>query len=188
MRSPPVSRPDAWQRLVAAEPPPWVLRHCLCVEGLACAMAEHASHAGAVVDHELVARGALLHDIGRSQSQGLDHAYVGADMLRQPPAMPEPLCRIVERHTGAGVPSDEAAKAGLPARQFTPETLEEKIVAHADNLLSGDKRMSLDQVVAKYEAKGLEAAGQRIVALHIELEDLLGTSLDELEPVLRTAP
>lgn len=181
MSSPRLSRSEAWHRLSAADPPAWVVRHCLCVEGLACAMADHALDHGLSVDKDLVARGALLHDIGRSRSQGLDHAYIGADMLREPPALPEPLCRIVERHTGAGIDAEAAAAAGLPARDYMPQTLEEKIVAHADNLYSGDKRLSLDQVVAKYEAKGLKEAGRRIVSLHEELEATLDVSLEKLD-------
>ncbi len=182
MSSPRLSRSEAWQRLVAAEPPAWVLRHCECVEGFACAIAEHAVAQGLPVDVELVARGALLHDIGRSRSQGIDHAYLGADMLRQPPALPEPICRIVERHTGAGITADDAQRAGLPRRDYVPQTLEEKIVAHADNLHSGDKRLSLEQVLGKYEAKGLHDAGRRIARLHDELESLLGASLAAIGP------
>ncbi len=180
MRSLPSSRHDAWTRLCDANPAPWVLKHCVCVEGLACAMAHQAEQQGLVVDVDLVARGALLHDIGRAVSQGLDHAYLGADLLRQPPTWPEAVCRIVERHTGAGIDPADAKRAGLPDRIYVPETLEEKIVAHADNLYSGDKRLSLEQTVAKYEAKGLEEAGRRITRLHDELEALLGSSIEDL--------
>ncbi len=178
----PPSRREAWERLVAANPPEWVLRHCRCVENMAAAMADCAVRAGHGLDPVLVARGALLHDIGRSLSQGIDHAYLGADLLRQPPPLPESLVRIVETHTGAGIPADQARAAGLPDRDYMPRTLEQKIVAHADNLYSGDKRMALDQVLAKYEAKGLPEAGKAIAALHDELEALLDVDLQSLQP------
>ena len=34
------------------------------------------------VDMELVKTGALLHDIGRSQTNGIKHAVVGAELLK----------------------------------------------------------------------------------------------------------
>lgn len=182
------SRRQAWERLAAAAPPAWVLDHCRCVEALAVAMAQRAQARELVVDADLVARGALLHDIGRSKSQGVDHAHLGAGMLRAPPRMPEALARIVETHTGAGLTAQEAAAAGLPPLDYIPRTLEQRIVAHADNLYSGDKRLRLDQVLAKYQAKGLTDAAARIQALHEELGRLLDTDLEDLAPAGLPAP
>ena len=182
------SRREAWQRLKAAQPPAWVLRHCLAVEALAVAMAMQAREKGLDVDVDVVARGALLHDIGRSVTQDLHHAQVGADLLRQPPPWPEAVVRIVETHTGAGVLPDEAAAAGLPARDYVPRTLAERIVAHADNLYAGDKRQLLEAVVAKYAAQGLDAASRRIAKLHAALGRELGCDLDALESASLPAP
>ncbi len=178
-------RAAAWDRIVTAAPPTWVLEHVRAVEGLAVAMAKQAQVMGLDVDVELVSVGALLHDIGRCKTQGLDHAPVGADLLRQPPPWPEPVCRVVETHTGAGLVPDEAEAAGLPARDYVPRSLEERIVAHADNLFTGTKRLTVDEVVAKYERKGLGAAGKRIVDLHEALCRELGCDVEGLEPVDR---
>lgn len=175
------SRRDAWDRLRSADPPDWVLRHCACVEGLAVALAEAAERAGQDVDRDLVQVGAVLHDLGRSVTQDIHHAHVGADLLRQDGA-DDALVRIVERHTGAGIPPDEAEALGLPVKDYTPVTLEERIVAHADNLTSGDKRLTLEQVRGKYEAKGLEAAWQRIASLHAELTARLGVDPETVDP------
>ncbi len=167
----------AWDRLLEAEPPAWVLGHCRCVAGLAAAMADCALHAGLEADRDLVVQGALLHDIGRSVTQDIHHAHIGAEMLAGWDAR---IVRIVERHTGAGIDAAEAAKLGLPVKDYTPQTLEERIVAHADNLFSGDKRLTLDQVVGKYEARGLEEAGKKIARLHDALSAALGVDLDAL--------
>lgn len=177
-------RHKAWRRLATAKPPPWVPGHCRCVEALACAMCEAAEEQGFDVNREVVQQAALLHDIGRSVTQDVRHAGVGADLLRKDGhgVWDQRVILCVERHTGAGIDAAEAARLGLPVRDYTPKTLEEKIVAHADNLYSGDKRMGLADVVAKYETKRLKAAGQKIRRLHEELEDLLGTGLGELEP------
>lgn len=177
-------RARAWQRLNAAKPPAWVLPHCRCVEALAAAMCHRAAQQGLVVDHWVVQQGALLHDIGRSVTQDVRHASVGADILRKDGegTWDERVLLCVERHTGAGIDAAEAKRLGLPVKDYTPQTLEEKIVAHADNLYSADKRLTLDQVVAKYDAKGLQAAGQKIRRLHEELEKALAVDLERLQP------
>lgn len=181
MPAPSRTRRDAWDRLVAAKPPAWVLGHCRCVEALAVAMCDHAERQGLEVDRAVVQQGALLHDVGRSLTQDVRHASLGAALLRQD-HWPEPVVLAVERHTGAGIDAQEAAALGLPAKDYTPRTLEEKIVAHADNLYSGDKRLSLDALRAKYEAKGLPRAWAKIEALHAELTRTLGTDLERLAP------
>ena len=173
---------------MAAAPPAWVLPHVLAVEGLAVAMARRADARGHAVDVEQVSVGAVLHDVGRSEVQDLRHAPVGADLLRRPPPWPEPVCRIVETHTGAGISPEEARAAGLPERDYVPRSLEERLVAHADNLFSGTRRVGLDEVVRRYGAGGLDAAARRIEGLHRGLCDLLDCDLDALEPVALPAP
>lgn len=174
-------------RLTAAAPPPWVLRHCRCVESLALAMCDRAEAAGLLVDRDVVQQGALLHDIGRSVTQDVRHASVGADLLRKD-HWPEPVVLAVERHTGAGIDAAEARALGLPVKDYTPRSLEEKIVAHADNLYSGDKRLTLAALREKYQAKGLPKAWAKIEALHQELADGLATDIERLAPVELPAP
>jgi uncharacterized protein (TIGR00295 family) len=175
------ARRMAWDRLVAAAPPKWVLGHCRCVEALAAAMCGCAEDAGLEVDRSVVQQGALLHDVGRSVTQDVRHASAGAGLLRSD-GWDERVVLVVERHTGAGIDAQEAKALGLPVKDYTPQSLEEKIVAHADNLYSGDRRLTLAELEAKYRAKRLPRAWRRIQALHDELEDLLAVDLEELEP------
>ncbi len=144
-------------------------------------MCSCAQRQGLVVDRDLVRAGALLHDIGRSVTQDVKHAAVGADLLRAD-GYGDALVLVVERHTGAGIDAEEARALGLPARDYTPVTLEEKIVAHADNLYSGERRLSLAELQAKYVAKRLPLAWQKIERLHRELSDMLGADLEALAP------
>lgn len=128
------------------------------------------------VDLELVQIGALLHDIGRSQTHGVTHAYVGSCMLRDS-GLPEPIIKIVERHIGAGIPSNEAVNLGLPDTDFIPQTIEEKVVAYADKLVDGKRRMSFEEARAQIaDVLGFaHPAVSRFQALHRELmgnEDL----------------
>lgn len=181
------TRRRAWDRLRAAAPPAWVLGHCRCVEGLAAAMCDHAERQGLDVDRDVAVRGALLHDIGRSVTQDVRHAGVGADLLRAD-GWPEPIVLCVERHTGAGIEADEARTLGLPPRDYVPRTLEQRIVAHADNLYSGERRLTLAELRAKYEAKGLPQAWARIERLHRELCSELGVDLERLAATTLPSP
>ncbi len=162
--------------------PEWVVEHCQCVAHQAAALARVASQRGHGVDEALVVKGALLHDLGRSVTQGLDHAYRGADLLREA-GVDEQICRIAEVHTGGGITVQEAAAAGLPDRDYLPATLEEKLVCHADNCYSGTSRWTLERLRAKYHGRGLEDAFGRIEGLHGELEALLGVDPFSVPPL-----
>jgi uncharacterized protein len=104
------------------------------------------------IDFELVKKGALLHDIGRSKTNGIRHAIIGAEILKEQD-YPLEIRNIVERHIGAGIPKNEAIDMGLPPKDYIPITLEEKIVAHADNLLNGSDRVNLDFVINKWSKR-----------------------------------
>ena len=78
-----------------------VLRHCRAVTGLALALAGDDP----LFDRSLLETGGMLHDIGRSVTHGIGHAQVGARICRSL-GLSEPVARIVERHTGAGLTAD----------------------------------------------------------------------------------
>ena len=130
-------------------------------------------------DLGIIEAGSLLHDIGRTKTNGIRHAVEGAEILRRK-NVSAIIVNIVERHTGAGIPKDEALTLGLPERDLVPETLEEKIVAQADNLVSGEEFITLDQTVENYRKKGLYKAAERIIELQKDLEKKCGINIDEL--------
>lgn len=103
-------------------------------------------------DKDLIKKGALLHDIGRSRTHGLTHAIVGVEIARKH-GYSEDVLNIIERHIGAGITESEAEKLGLPVKSYMPETLEEKIVAHADNLVSGSEEVDMDFVIEKWKRR-----------------------------------
>lgn len=131
-------------------------------------------------DVDLVVAAAHLHDVGRSRTQGLDHASVGARMLRER-GFSEPLILCVERHTGGGIDEEEARRLRLPPKDYTPRTLEEKIVCHADNLLDGSRRQSVKDELAYLRGLGLHAPARKVESLHQELSQLVGEDLDSFE-------
>ncbi len=106
------------------------------------------------IDLDIIEAGAKLHDVGRTVTTDIRHAYIGADLLRDL-NVDERICKITERHIGAGITPQEAKANNLPDRKYIPETLEEKIVAHADNLVHGVEFVDIDFVVEKWQRKGM---------------------------------
>lgn len=144
-----------------------VITHCIAVAEFALELARR--HRGRV-DEKLVFAGALLHDLGRARSHGVEHGYLGGEIARRL-GLNERLVRIIQRHVGAGITAAEASELGLPPIDLLPETLEEKIVAHADNLLDGSRRMSLDEVISNLRSKlgDSHPALARMRALHADV-------------------
>lgn len=123
------------------------------------------------VDLDLIKAGCMLHDVGRTITNGIEHAYLGADLLRDL-EVDEKICLITERHIGAGITPDEAKALGLPDRNYIPETIEEKIVAHSDNLVHGVTKVDLDFVIEKWNNKNMKQESiDMLIKLH---EELLG--------------
>ena len=81
------------------------------------------------------------------------------------------MCRIEENPYVAYLDADEAEKLGLPKKSYVPQTLEEKIVAHADNLISGSKEVDIDFVIKKWKRR-IEDSEDNIERL-IKLDDEL---------------
>lgn len=152
-----------------------VIKHSLAVADLALEISKAIERNGVDIDADLVEAGALLHDIGRSRTHRIDHAVVGASMVRGM-GFPEDVARIVEVHIGAGIPAEEAGRLGLPKKDYLPIALEEKIVAYADKLIDRDYRITpgefarrLSQVLGPKHP-----ALSRFWRLHEELSGLMG--------------
>jgi uncharacterized protein (TIGR00295 family) len=151
-----------------------VINHCKTVRKVAVKIAKKA-HANI----QLVEAGALLHDIGRSKTQGIMHGVEGAKIAEQL-GLPSSIIHIIERHLGAGIPLEEAVQLGLPAKEYMPKTLEEKIVAHADNLIENDRKHPIEIEVEKALQKGHRKHAERLMRLHRELSDRCGMDLNEI--------
>jgi len=120
-----------------------VIAHCKAVRDCALEYARRIPGA----DVHLVETAAMLHDIGRGKTHSIRHAQCGADLLRSM-GFVEVVARIVECHTGAGLTADECTLLGLYPRDCMPRTIEEKIVTHADNLLAGATRVTIDESIS----------------------------------------
>jgi uncharacterized protein len=72
---------------------------------------------------------------------------------------------------GSGITEWEAKRLGFPARSYVPKSLEERIVAYADKLIEGSRRLPVEAVVKKFRRdKSIpEAAVERLLRWHEEL-------------------
>ena len=107
------------------------------------------------------------------------HGVEGAKIATEL-GLPLSIVNIIERHLGAGIPSEEAAMLGLPLKDYIPITLEEKIVAHADNLIDNDQEHPIEKEVEKALKKGHTKHAERLMKLHQELSQRCGTDLNNI--------
>lgn len=160
-----------------------VIEHCRAVHRMGMDMVKASRKAGRFdalgLDLPLIEAGLLLHDIGRSRTHSIRHVVHGTIIARRLSLDPR-LVDIVHNHIGAGVPKHEANALGLPVEDFMPRTLEEKLVCHSDNLVGSRGRHTLERSLNRLREKGAHAAADRMMALHLELEDRLGIDIDLL--------
>jgi uncharacterized protein len=119
-----------------------VIAHCRTVADYALDLAGD----NPLINRELLEAGAMLHDIGRGTTHSVLHAQTGADTCRAL-GLSEPIARIIECHTGAGLSADECTLLGLLPRDCIPRTIEERIVAHTDNLVKGTMPVTIDEMI-----------------------------------------
>lgn len=140
-----------------------LVAHSKLVTDKALAIAK--AHPELNIDIAFVDEAAMLHDIGvflcNAPSIGcfgiepyIKHGILGAELLRREGF--EQHARVCERHTGTGLSKDSilAQELPLPAQDFLPETIEEKLICFADKFFSKSRPT---------EEKSLEHA-QRSVA------------------------
>ena len=152
---------------------PKVINHCEAVAKFAMETASKLEKKGLKIDFKLVEVGALLHDIGRSKTHTVDHAVIGAKMAELA-GLPEPVVRIIKRHVGGGITSEEAEKFGWPKDVYMPLTLEEKIVSYADKVIEQSKRVPIDLEIEQLRMEHKDDAAERVRKLNEEITSLLG--------------
>lgn len=170
------SREQAISILKQQNCPPQVINHCIAVTALALKIAAKLQDRAIEVDLALVEAGALLHDLGRSKTHGVDHGLVGAE-IAQSLGLPQPVIDIMKRHVGAGITDEEATWLKWPAGNYMPTTLEEKVVCYADKRVDHDAVTPIEVEIEKLQANGYPEAAERVRRLHNELTQLLGENI-----------
>jgi len=153
---------------------PQVIIHCRAVAELSLEMAKQLKKKGVDVDLKLVEAGALLHDIGRSRTNKVDHGVVGAQ-IAESEGLPDAVVKIIKRHVGGGFTAEEAAQFGWSRDTYMPLSLEEKVVSYADKLVDNSKmkRVPIDVEIARLQAAGHKNGAERVRKLHEEMTALL---------------
>lgn len=159
-----------------------VVVHCCTVWAMAEAIARRIP-----CDIDLVRAGALLHDLGRSVDHSINHAVIGASIATDM-GLPTEVVEIIRRHIGAGLDEEDVRDFGLPKGDYIPRTIEQKIVCHADNLVSDNRFITHIRSVEKLISKGSDNGAKRIADLHRELSELYGEDLDILVSELGPYP
>ena len=172
------TRVEALNLLLKANCPKSVIEHCRTVSKFAVRIAKVFKKKGFNVDVQLVEVGALLHDIGRSKTHKVDHGIIGGEIARTL-GLPNSVVQIIERHVGGGISKEEAENLGLPAKDYLPQTLEEKIVSYADKRVERLSTVPIEQALKAYVASLGEnhPAINRIRKLHQEIVAVVGDPL-----------
>ena len=144
------SRNEALNFLYKVGCPQRVIEHSILVSRVALEIATKCERNGIDIDKELVEIGALLHDIGRSKTHGIQHAMIGARIARDH-GFSDTLVKTIENHVGAGIPREEASKLNLPSRDFFPTSPEEKIITYADKISKDERKIEFKEVIQDFE-------------------------------------
>ena len=159
-----------------------VIVHCCTVRTVAGEMMKKID-----CDRDLVIAGAMLHDLGRAKDHSILHAMIGADMAEEL-GLPSEVVEIIRKHTGAGLDQQDIDEMGLPQGDYMPRTIEQKIVAHSDNMVSDNAVVSHMHSVEKLVSKGSRRGAEKIEKLHLELSRLYGEDLDVIVGILGEYP
>ncbi len=172
-------------------------KHCFAV-------ADAAERVGSVlgahcaIDLNFLWSAALLHDIGRCVTHDpIGHGVAGYDLLTRLGYGQEAY--VCAAHILFGMDACEAARFGLPARDFVPRTLEERLVPLIDFLIEFDSPTTLDLRFSSLRKRNadnefflsrLGRAWERAQAFMLHLNIGLSVPIEEIiaEPVLPTTP
>ncbi len=151
-----------------------VIDHCRAVADLAVEIAKRCVKNGLKVNMDLVKIGGLLHDIGRSRTHTVNHAIEGSKIAKKL-NLPSVIVKVIERHVGGGIPIEEAKSLGWPPKDYTPQSIEEKIITYADKLIEGSRRIKIERTIKAFEEKlgKNHPAIQRLKDLHKEMESYI---------------
>ena len=95
---------------------------------------EIAYRTNRALDFEFIGRGALFHDLGKAKTHDIEHGKLGAEMGNAL-GLPDRINAVMEKHIRGGLTSEEAIELGLPVKDYTLHTLEERIIIYADRLV-----------------------------------------------------
>lgn len=137
----------------------------------------------ASVDMEFVGRAALFHDLGKAQTHAIEHGRLGAEAGKKL-GLPESITAVMEKHIRGGLTKPEARELGLPEKDYTLRTLEERIIVYADRLVDiitdgvvktePEAEERFEEILSTNVRYGKnEATLQRYLSYHREIQGLI---------------
>ncbi len=140
---------------------------------------------GSSIDQELVGRGALFHDLGKTKTHEMEHGKIGAELGRSL-GLPKEVTDIMEKHIRGGLTAPEAKELNLPVKDYTLRRLEERIIIYADRLVDiihdgvvalnaeSEAETRFEEILRTYPQYGKNALTlDRYLGYHQELQGLL---------------
>jgi uncharacterized protein len=135
------------------------------------------------VDMEFVGRAALFHDLGKAQTHAIEHGMLGAEAGKKL-GLPESITAIMEKHIRGGLTKAEAIELGLPVKDYSLKTLEERIIIYADRLVDiimdgvvktgPEAEERFEEIMSTNTRYGKnEATLQRYLGYHREIQGLI---------------
>jgi len=168
------------------------LDHSVAVAELALDIAERMN---VPLDMELVARGALFHDLGKVKTHAIEHGLIGAE-LGASLGLPPEVCVVMEKHIRGGLTEPEAREFGLPVKDYTLHRLEERVIIYADRLVDiitegkvplrdpRDAEKRFEEILKAYPKYGKnEVTMARYFGYHHEIQGLIAAAENESLPV-----
>ncbi len=148
-----------------------VLKHSKAVRKVALDLAKDIPN----INKNFISIASLLHDIGRFDYWKKDvvkHGIRGGEILRNEGL--DKCALVAERHLGAGISKEEVKEQelDLPLKDFVPVTNEEKVIAHADNIISGEKPITFSEAIERYEKELGKKVANKVKRLGEEVEKL----------------
>ena len=146
---------------------------------------EIARRTGVDLDMELVGRGALFHDLGKTVTHEIKHGLIGAEKGAAL-GLPSEVNLIMEKHIRGGLTESEAVELGLPVKDYTLKRLEERIIIYADRLVDiihdgivpirdeSEAEIRFDEILKAYPKYGKnEVTLKRYLGYHREIQGLM---------------
>lgn len=166
------SKSEALEMLTKLNMQRHIINHVLAVSRKAIKIALRIQ--SVPIDLKLVRIGAILHDIGRTQTHDFLHGVTGGVIIREQLNWSEKLARIAETHILGGITKEEALELGLPPKDYIPITIEEKIVCLADKYINGSKEVPIEHRFRNWfnrfgETELLVKSKKRVEQLELEI-------------------
>ena len=164
----------------------WV-KHCFAVADSASRLG-HVIESRYAIDRQYLWSTDLLHDIGRYITHDpIMHGVEGYNLLFKLGHEEEAF--VCASHILFGLEASEAVQFGLPARDFIPHTIEQRIVPLVDLMVEGVQPTTLDRrfsslrkryVDNRFLMDRLDRAQQTAMSFMIQISEAIGEPVEKI--------